>query len=151
MADLTDGLAWAALMWGVVIRRGGERGQRVSFRLNSVSRHAGQFRQMLAKHIGGSLRFGDAQAEACFREASSGAVEFAVDAFFNPIGNCSFHLLDIGIALMQTIEALLPLFKFGVTEDRVLDDLVALVLAAKACCGSLALSGADKSPQFGMK
>ena len=91
------------------------------------------------------------QAEACFREASSGSVEFAVDAFFNPIGNCSFHLLDIGIDLMQTIEALLPLFKFGVTEDRVLNDLVALVLAAKPCCGSLALSGADKGPQFGMK
>jgi hypothetical protein len=56
-----------------------------------------------------------------------------------------------GFGFVEAGEALLPFFEFRKGEHGVLDDLVALIFAAKGGGGRLGLSRAHKGAKFGMK
>ncbi len=52
---------------------------------------------------------------------------------------------------MQACQTLLPFFKFGITEHSVLNDLIALIFAAKGSGGRFGLRGTNEGAKFGMQ
>jgi len=52
---------------------------------------------------------------------------------------------------VQAGEALLPFLEFGIGENGVLNDLIALIFAAKGSGGRFGLGGAHEGAEFGMK
>ena len=106
---------------------------------------------MFAENISGALSFGDAKAHAGFGKAGAGSVELAVDAFLHAIGDGGLHFLNVGINFVEAVEAPLPFFEFGITEDGVLNDLIALVFAVESGDGGIALRGLHEGAEFGMK
>src|SRR5260370_6992952 len=81
----------------------------------------------------------------------TGYVKFGIDTFPNEIGDRRFHLLRFGFGLMQACQTLLPFFKFGITEHSVLNDLIALIFAAKGGGGRFGLRGTNEGAKFGMQ
>ncbi len=76
---------------------------------------AGEFGEVFAQNVGCTLRLGDALADARGGEASLEAFEFAVDAFFHPIGDCSLQFIGVGFRFLETGQALFPFGEFGIT------------------------------------
>jgi len=86
--------------------------------------------------------------------ARLGFVEFAIDALFYAVATAACILLNVGINFVEAVETLAPHFSsFGIMRERVSWMIwhIALVFAAKAGGGSVALRGMDKDRSSGMK
>ena len=107
----------------------------------------GEFGKMLAQHVGGALGLGNAQADAGCRKARAGAVEFAVDAFFDALGDGGLHFVGVGLGFLKAGQALFPFGEFGIAQGGVLDDLVALVFVLEGGDGGVGFGGAHEVAQ----
>src|SRR3954463_9515315 len=102
---------------------------------------------MLAQNISCALGFGCAQANPRRREARLCAFNFVIDAFFDTLGYCGFHLVRFSLSFLQLRQTLFPLRQLGVTERRILYDLVALIFSPQRGDGRVYLRSTQEFAQ----
>ena len=82
---------------------------------------------MVAKHVGISTRLGPMKAHSRRDQFGFVQIRDAVYTFLQALGFYLFHLLRLGVVLLQAHEPRFPLRQFSVGQRDVLDDGIALI------------------------
>ena len=101
---------------------------------------------MPPKYIGGASRLGPMKAHAGSDQFCLVQVHRAVHAFLQAFDHGLFHLLRLGVVLLQTRESRFPLRQLRIGQGDVLYDRIPLVFVLKLGCMPVKLCRTQELP-----